>query len=287
MRWPEMAPEELQQQYSPSSCVPNADIGPFIEAYQSESDAAWAALSADANIGLTSIRYGELDSQTIDVAVHSNLPAPPPLLVYIHGGYWQLLSREESRFAAADALDQGWAFATIDYTLAPHASLSEIVAECCAAVRTLHERAASLGFDAGRVFVSGSSAGAHLSAMVALELGELVRGTVLVSGVFELEPLLATTINDAVGMDLAAAKQNSPLLFDVLDFPASLIAYGDNETDEFKAQSAAFAERLRAAGTSVSLIEVAGRNHFDVILDVAKPGTVLGDEVAGLINVSS
>ena len=218
---------------------------------------------------------------------------PVPLLVFIHGGYWQQLSAADSRFPADACLARGWGFAAIDYTLAPEASLDQIVDECRRAIRVLADRADSLGIDATRLVVAGHSAGAHLTAMAAIDPGgdddhtripgTGIAGTVLVSGVFELEPLIGTSINEHIGLDREAARRNSPLGLDVVDTPTALVAYGADETSEFKAQSDAFARHLEAAGTTVTMLEVAGRNHFDVILELAEPATPLGDAVDRLV----
>lgn len=282
LRWRELSDHERERQYSPSSCLPDGDYRPFVAEYRRASDSAWSALASRTDVHLTTVPYGTAASQTVDVAIPTG-DASPPLVVFFHGGYWQELSKLDSRFAAADAIGRGWAFAAVDYTLAPAATLPEIVDECRMALRTLFQDASSLGFDATRLVVAGSSAGAHLAAMVAATANPPVHGAVLVSGVFDLEPLIRTSVNAALSLDLPAARATSPLHLDLDGFPPALIAYGDNETDEFKAQSHAFAGRLRVAGGTASILEIADRNHFDVIVDLATPRTVLGDAVAELM----
>lgn len=272
-----MGDEEREREYSPSSCLPDGDYRPFVARYRQASDAAWSTLGSRDDVALHTIPYGAAPTQTVDLAIPSDVGAPP-ILVYFHGGYWQELSKLDSRFAATDCVDRGWAFAAVDYTLAPHASLPGIVDECRSCVRTLVDGASSLGFDGTRVFVAGSSAGAHLAAMVALAEPDVV-GSVLVSGVFDLQPLIGTSVNDALSLDRTTAVGTSPLHMDLGAFPASVVAHGDNETTEFKAQSHAFAARVPEA----TLIEIPGRNHFDVILDLATADTLLGDAVASLV----
>ncbi|MBT5905927.1 MAG: alpha/beta hydrolase, partial [Acidimicrobiaceae bacterium] len=156
--------------------------------------------------------------------------------------------------------------------------------ECRQAVRTLAARAEALSLDANRIVLAGHSAGAHLAAMVAADPGGTdVAGLALVSGIYELEPLIGTAVNNRLGLDPDTARRNSPLLIDVTGSPSTLVAHGSDETSEFKAQSDAFGRHLEAAGTSVSMLEVAGRNHFDVILDLAEPNTPLGDAVERLM----
>lgn len=273
-----MNDRDREREYSPSSCLPDGDYRPFIAEYRRASDAAWAALESRPDVDLSTISYGAAASQTLDVAIPTAEPHPP-IVVFFHGGYWQELSKLDSRFAAADCVDRGWAFAAVDYTLAPDADLAGIVEECRASVGALIDHAPALGFDQRKVVVAGSSAGAHLAAMVALDIQPPVRAAVLVSGVFELEPLIGTSVNEALSLDMQSARSNSPVLADLGAFPTSLLAFGENETAEFKAQSRAFADRLPSA----SILEIPDRNHFDVIVDLATAGTVLGDAVATLV----
>ena len=274
--WREMTAEERSEAYSPSSML-DGPLDPYIQAYIDKSAHAYAACP-----DVQTLRYGDQDSNTIDVAVPPT-GSPVPLHIFIHGGYWQALSKNDSFFPAPGTLAGGIAFAAVDYTLCPDAGLDEIVDECCRAVSCLMGQADQLNIDPARVLLSGSSAGAHLTAMCCLKLppAERPAAAVLISGVFELEPLIGTYINDAVGMDLATAKRNSPVLADVTDFPRTLITWGEIETDEFKRQSRSFAARLSAAGGTVEMIEVAGRNHFDIVEDIADE-TELGRKVAAL-----
>jgi arylformamidase len=267
--WRRLTDAEREREYSPSSCI-GGDYMPFIRAYAERSAAAHRAHPP------ATVQYGPTPQHTLDLFVPPGVTAPP-VLVFFHGGYWQELSKRESAFAAPGCLAHGIACAVVDYTLAPAATLSAIVAECRAAVAALTARF-------GRIVVAGSSAGAHLAAMVAQAAGGRVGGAVLVSGVYELEPLIGTTINEALGLDAAEAVRNSPLRGRLAGFPASLVCWGDNETDQLKRQSRAFAEALRAAGARCTAFECAGRNHFDIILDLADPATELGRRTLELID---
>lgn len=281
--WQMLDPQQREREYSPSSAI-GGDYRPYVRAYAQES-----ALARSKCKHISSLQYGQLASQTLDLFVPdvSSAVGPPPLLVFIHGGYWQELSKRDSFFAAADCARNGIAFAAIDYTLAPEADVDGIVTECRVALDWLHGEAASLGFDKNRIFIAGSSAGAHLAAMTTLGrlnpqedgVGQHCAGLVLVSGIYELEPLIGTSINEALGLDVDAARRNSPLLESVRGFPPTILCWGEFETFEFKRQSRAFASHLDQSGTRVRTFEVAGKNHFDIILDLARPVTRLGEAV--------
>lgn len=276
-QWRAMDDETRAVAYSPSSAL-EGSIDPFIAAYVENSKAAYAACP-----DVRTLTYGSKPGNTVDVALPAGADGPVPLHVFIHGGYWQELSKRESFFPAPDTLARGMAFAAVDYTLAPAASVAEIAEECCAALTLLSGQAAALGIDPARIVLSGSSAGAHLAAMCCLNLPPHLRprGVVLMSGVYELEPLVGTYVNDALGLDAAAAQAVSPALKDLSGFPPALIAWGRQETEEFKRQSRHFAGLLNAAGTSAETLEMAQRNHFDIVEDLAN-GTALGEGMARL-----
>jgi arylformamidase len=294
--WRDMSLEERERAYSPSSCV-GGNYQPFLAAYQTQSVGARAQCIALGSTWSTH-RYGELAAQQLTLCLPSatNAPATRPsgLLVFVHGGYWQELSAQDSLFPATACIQRGLAFAALDYTLAPAASVADMVAECRNALVWLFQHAKALGVDASRIVVAGSSAGAHLAAMVAMP-GALpdgaggffaLRAAVLVSGIFELEPLVGTSINTALGLDLVAAQQASPALLPLRGFPRALVCWGAVETDEFKRQSRDFAEALNAVGTPCDSFEVPQRNHFDVILDLTNASTRLGAATLSLLNVN-
>lgn len=302
--WRALDSAARERAYSPSSCI-GGHYQPFIQAYALRSQQAHAALPAR-----RSLAYGAAKRQVLDLFVPTDCSAPPALLVFIHGGYWQELSKDESAFSAGAALAQGLAFAALDYTLAPQATLAEMVAECRQALAWLQRHAASLGFDGHRIVLAGSSAGAHLAAMTALPaawdgagcgaaepvttaLGAAsssaaaanpVRAVVLVSGIYEVEPLVGTTINDALGLTVDTARVLSPALQPLAGFPPAIVCWGAIETDEFKRQGIDFARQLGQAGSNCLTFEVPGKNHFDIVLDLLQPGTRLGDATRDLID---
>jgi arylformamidase len=262
----------LEREYSPSSCVDNLDV--FLEAYSAKSEAARVALGEPAEH-----RYGASDAERLDLfaAPGSGLR---PVMVYIHGGYWQELSKKEHSFPAVALNRNGISYIAVNYGLAPHATLGEMVERCRRAVAWIAQQSAVLGIDAAAIHISGSSAGAHLAAMTALAdwsryglTANPIRSATLLSGVYDLRPLPLTYINDAVRMSASDALSNSPLL--LIDaaaaaFPPALVAVGDNETSEFKRQSAEFSQALARRGAVAQLVEVAGRNHFDLPFDLGE-----------------
>ncbi|MFM8793585.1 MAG: alpha/beta hydrolase [Acidimicrobiales bacterium] len=242
---------EVDLQYSPSR-FSKRPLEEYVREY-AELSAPW--------VGTTTVRQGQ------------------PLLVYIHGGYWQRLSAAESLFNARDAAIHGVSLHAVDYTLAPAASVEEIVRECIADVSRVLD-----GAGAPRVVLAGCSAGAHLVAMCAMsaQLAGRVDCAVLLSGIYDLRPLVRTPTNDPLGLDEARAAALSPQLLGIDGFARhAVVAVGRHDPPEFVRQSAEFADRLRDTGVDTVHELVEDRDHFDLPYDVLRRGTVVGDHVLG------
>lgn len=272
----------LDREYSPSSRVD--DINVFLDMYVNLSAAAKREALAQ-ELCEPDVSYGERPEETLDMFWPRKAELPP-LHVYIHGGYWQLLSKDESCFAAPLFQEFGSCFAAVNYTLAPDQTLTGIVEENRRAIAFLYRNAERWGYDRNRIYLSGSSAGAHLAIMMLLtdwrSMGlpaDTIKGVCAVSGVYDLEPVRLTYVNDAVGMDADEAAANSPILHPLRNRCPVILAYGDNETDEFKRQTQDYRSRLRSNDIDVVFSEIGDRNHFDVIVDLADSDSWLSREV--------
>ncbi len=281
--WRALPPAELAREYSPSSMVASidAELGVY----------AAASAAARARHPHTEHAYGPGASQRLDLfhPGRVSLPGPVPVLVFVHGGYWQAESKERACGAAPDVLAAGAAYVAVEYTLAPAASLAQIVAECRAALAWLVAHAAELGIDPARIHLAGSSAGAHLAALLALGgdagPGATIRSATLLSGVYDLRPLVATYVNEPLGLDEPTAWELSPLARVRASDVALVVTCAEYETAEFKRQSREFAAAWEARGNRVDVVpDVPGRNHFDLPLDLADPATGLGRAVRGLLD---
>jgi arylformamidase len=265
----------LDREYSPSSRVPS--LRAYLDGYAERS----AAVRREHPVR-RGVRYGPHPAETLDLYPVPPGPdgTPPPLHVFVHGGNWQLLSAADSAFPAPGFLRRGVAFAAVGYALAPATGLDEIVAMVRRCLVWLPGAAAELGFDPARIQVSGTSAGAHLVA-TALVSGPLagVTGVVLLSGMYDLEPVRRSYVNDALGLDAAAARRNSPLWQLPARLPPVVLARGGQETDGYARQHAAMLAALRARAASVVDVVDPARNHFDLPDDLADPGTPLGAAV--------
>jgi len=250
---------DLELEYSPSSRA-GGSSAPFVADYQVRSAAARAEL-AD--------RVEELPGGSVLVRSH----AGAPLLVFIHGGYWQALSAADSLYLAPGALAAGWSYAAVEYTIAPVGSLEQMVAECAAALGELAARGPW-----SSVVLAGHSAGAHLAAMASIATTSTlpVDRVVLISGVFDLRPLVHTSVNAPLGLTADTASASSPVLLPVVGVPDTVVTWAQDDTDAFAAQSRAMAAHLRAAGVRVRELECRQRHHFDIVDDLVDPTHPLG-----------
>lgn len=141
----------------------------------------------------------------------------------------------------------------------------------------LYRHAERFSGDRDRIFVAGSSAGGHLGAMAAMTdwprlfdlPADLVRGATLFSGLFDLEPVRLSRPNEWLKLDADAAKRNSPIHMVPKSRVAMGIYWGESETSEFKRQSIDFASAMVRRRNPIQMAEIAGRNHFDVVMELA------------------
>lgn len=211
--------------------------------------------------GVLDIAYGPLPRQRIDLF---KSPAPRGgLFAFIHGGYWQMRDKETFAALARGPLVAGWDVATIGYTLAPEASLTQIVEECANAVRYLKKESGRFGIAAERFCVSGWSAGGHLAAMM-LELDE-VDVAVSISGIFDLEPIRHCYLNDKLKLSVEEARLQSPIhRLDRAAKPLSVV-YGLDELPELQRQSDMYYNARIEQSLPTHYLPLAGCNHFSVL----------------------
>ena len=209
-----------------------------------------------------------------------------PLFLWIHGGYWRASTKDENAFVAPGLVQAGISVASIDYTLAPAASLDEIVRQVRAGVAWLERHGGEYGADTRLLHVGGHSAGGHLTGML-LARGwhdgfglrtDLIGTALPVSGLFDLHPLRHTFVNGPLSLDEAAASRNSPIEHLPERSGADLIAaVGGLESSEFKRQTRDYVDRWAGRSFRGREIAMPGFHHFDIILELAGPGNPLFD----------
>jgi arylformamidase len=204
------------------------------------------------------LRYGKRERNKWDLFPQSDPDAP--CIVFIHGGYWQRNSKEQFASLIAGPHARGWSAALPGYTLAPDASLTEIVAEIDAALDWLGVHGPAHGIN-GPIVLSGWSAGGHLTAMC---LGHpLVKAGLAISGVFELGPLRDTELNEKLRLTEQEIVALSPMRLPLIDKPLAF-AYGSMELPPLVSDSRDLHALRSAAHLPGALIPVPRANHFTI-----------------------
>ncbi|WP_103336260.1 alpha/beta hydrolase [Pseudotabrizicola formosa] len=262
----------LDADYTARATVTEAEFARILGAYQTLSDAAHDLPGTRA--GLTFCEETRLQLDLFGTAPGELRP----LVIFIHGGYWRALSRAQSAFAAPMLAEQGIALAVPDYRLAPAASMTEIITDCRRALAWLWHNAEDLGVDRSRITVTGSSAGGHLAAAMAQPGWQAAMGLpdqplhacLPVSGLFDLAPLAASHVQDWMRFTPDETAQ-SPLNHPAIGLRGALALAADSgESAGFHRQTEAY-----AAVSGWPVDRIAGRNHFDVILDLTDPESTL------------
>lgn len=213
------------------------------------------------------LRYGPHERNRIDYFPARDSGAP--VLAFIHGGYWQMRAKETFRFLARGPLAHGISVASIAYTLAPQATLREIAVEIDAALTWLSQNVDRLDGDSQRMIVSGWSAGGHLASMSLAH--PAICGGLAISGIFDLEPIRLSFLNDKLGLSADDAVALSPLLNLSASPPPFFVVYGDAELPELQRQSVEYAAARANAGLPGKLVVLRGHNHFTVLEALASP----------------
>ena len=275
----DLTQSELDREYSPSSCVKSID--PYLTLYRAQTLQAHASLGKIASLDL---QYGRSEAEKIDLFVQQK---NCPLLVFIHGGYWQALDKHDAAFAAETWVDNGWGWAAINYALAPSVSFKEIVTQNIRALAWLLGQGQRYGYDPSRILLVGHSAGAHLAAMLManeeLGLRDHLCGAVLISGVYDLSPIRLSYVNEPLLLSDGDVDAFSPINLSPKTRCPVLLPWGANETNEFKRQSQAFSDVWAQQGVACKTLELPDKNHFDCILDLGVESSVLFTEIKQMI----
>jgi arylformamidase len=220
--------------------------------------------------------------------------ADAPVFVFIHGGYWRAMSKEDSAFTAPMLHEAGAVVVTLDYALAPAVTLTRIVAQVRRAMGWIQREIAGYGGDPGRVVVGGSSAGGHLTGMVLADgwrerygvPAPGVIGGLTLSGLFDVRPLIRTHVNAWMKLDESAAAANSPMLHLPAAPAVPLVAcHGANETTEFGLQTRRFADAWANAGGPARYESVPDRDHFSVVVDLQRADSFVGEAALELLGL--
>jgi arylformamidase len=256
--------------------------------------ARWEAASDEARRtpGFRSdVRYGSHAMQTLDL-----YPAQGECraaLLFLHGGYWMALDKREHGFAALEPTRHGVTVLVANYALCPSVTIDEIVHQVREAGAWLYRNAADLGVPSGELYLSGHSAGGHLTAMalathwpqIADDLpARLFSAGLAISGVYDLRELVhVPSVNANVRLDTATARKSSPMFVTPTSDAPLYLAVGDDELPPFRRQQAQFARAWKRVVAESAVLP--GENHYSILLQLLDPASPLFRSAARMMRL--
>ena len=265
---------QIDAQYNPSlALAPTADpMRHYVERAQQARTQLPCVLD---------VPYGPTIAETLDIFPAAQPNAP--VFLFIHGGYWRALSSKDFSGVALGLQPLGITTVVIHYALCPQVSIDEITRQARAAVAWTLRNIARYGGDPTRVAIGGHSAGGHLAAMClqtrwAEDYGlppDPLAGAVLVSGLYDLEPLRYSYLQPQIQLNEGTIRRNSPA-FTVRPCRTPVwMTWGGDETTEFARQSRVLHAAWQAAGNAAELRAIPGADHFTAIHGFEDPDSAL------------
>lgn len=267
--------EELDRQYEHRNFVPDAED--YVAAQRTESE----RVRGSAN-GRFDLAYGPHEDELLDIYL-ANSDSPAPIVVFFHGGRWARGSKASNCESAEIYTALGVHFVSVNFSLLPTVTMNVLIRQCRDAISWIWRNAETFSGDQNRIFVHGKSSGAHVGAMMvitdwqdAYDLpADLVKGALLVSGMYDLEPVRLTFRNEWLKLDEQGAMRNSPIHHIPEHGCPLIVGVGALETDEFRRQPRKFVDAWRTKGLECRFVEMAGRHHFSVNDEMKDPDSAL------------
>jgi arylformamidase len=227
------------------------------------------------------IPYGNSPREKLDIYAADK--AGGPVLVYIHGGYWRSGSKEDNCNFVPTFTKRGATVVLVEYDLCPQVTVTEIVRQTRASIAWTYKNITRYGGDPAKIFISGHSAGGHLTAMALAHDWEkeglphdCIKGAVATSGVYDLEMVMKISVQEQAQLTQEIAKQNSPFLHAPVVRCPLVIAVGAAEPKGWQQMSEDFFRLCKERGMSVEYLIEPEANHYTMsehLLDDRRPLT--------------
>ena len=228
------------------------------------------------------LAYGEGDREKLDF-FYGGDPVGP-VVIYIHGGYWQRGDKNMYSFVTEAFVKHGVSVVMLNYDLTPSVRMAQIPPQIRKAISWTWSNAETLGFAKEKITVMGHSAGGHLTAMMmatdwamfAPQLpSDLILSGIPISGVFELEPLIHTSLNEGPQMNRSEAVAESPCFIPPVTNAPQLVLAGAAETTEFLRQSDDYADLYRTNDRNIERYDVPDADHFDELERLSEDNSIV------------
>jgi arylformamidase len=276
------SPSSLDAQFNPRLAVPDAEG--ILAARRRDSQAVAEAMD---------VRRHSYGNGPREIYLVAGGPGKfsgrcDPAVIFIHGGYWRSGAADDN-LVLAPAIEQlGARPVFLGYPLCPEIRLAGVIDAARRGVETILMQSAAMGIDPARVVLAGTSAGAHLVARLLADeaIGSRISGALLLTGIYDLTPVPLLAVNREIGIDQVDVRERSPL-FDRYPAIPSVFAAGGLEPPMWRAQTFAMAALARAAGAATTVIDVPGRHHFDLMLEIGAQDSLLSRALAKLLQGQS
>ena len=232
--------------------------------------------------GRLDVAFGSLGKEAVDIFPAAGTGAP--IYVFVHGGYWYSLDKSACSYVAQGMRPHGVMTVVNNYDLAPEVDMDEIVRQNRQAIAWLYRHGAEYGGDPDRIYVCGHSAGGHLACMMlatdwpAFAPGvpqDVVKGVCAISGLFDLEPIQLSYLNDTLRMTPEMASRNSPVHQSYATLAPLLLIVGADESDEYHRQTHLMADLWRRRGAPTEVIVPENLDHFSIVDSLYDPAAEL------------
>lgn len=226
--------------------------------------------------------YGPTAAETLDIFAPRD-PGRAPIHVFIHGGAWLSLSKDDASAPAPTFLDMGAIYIALGFANIPAVRLPNMVDQCRRALAWIHTNAASFGGNADAIHISGHSSGGHLAAVMLTtdwtSLGkpaDLVKSALLLSGVYDLYPAMLSSRRNYLKLTSDECLAFSPMRhLDRVHCPVA-VSVGDEESPEFKRQAQVMGDALAGMGLLRLRATQFNQNHFQMPEQLNRPDSPLG-----------
>lgn len=278
--------QELDAAYDVEASV--TDFMVYARAYIEASEVAQRNLNCRVDVP-----YGPTKAEYVDIFPSARRGSP--VMVFIHGGYWRMLTAKEFSFVASGFVPNDVTVVVANYEVCPKVTIPEIVRQSRAMIAWTACNIADFNGDPENITIAGHSAGGHLAAMCALTdwqndygLSEkTIRNVVPISGLFDLEPISHTYLQPDLRISSRAISEFSPQRLLRKTSSQMLLSYGSDDPSEFSRHSEEFLAGWRAVGNKAQYLPQLGRNHFTAITDLGEPQAPLTRAILKLMDHSS
>lgn len=269
MSWKDYA-LDLERQFNPQA-NPEIDVRGEFELRARLSEEARQRMR-----GIYDVRYGPGPQQLLDIYPAGE--GDSAIHVYIHGGYWRMGGKSNQSLFAEPFAQHSIPTVMPTYDLCPQITLDELVVEVLDAIEWVYRNASTVGGDGRKIYLSGSSVGAHLCAIALAHdwqqrglPADFICGAALFTGIYDIEPAMHTSINLLVGLTPEVARRNSPM-FTPPRLPVPiLLQTGGDEPAGWQAQTIDYEKVCREAGCPTQLFVLQGETHFSIMRSLASP----------------